>query len=75
MVQLTLKVRPQPGYSSHSKLKEVQVDSSDRVEEIISKLKLEKKGTNGVDSSTVWIPSISIVIHLCWDVRSVPNSL
>jgi hypothetical protein len=43
MVLLTIRVRPKNGYTYYNKIKTVQVDSSERLEKIISDLKLDKK--------------------------------
>jgi hypothetical protein len=46
MAPLTIVVRPKSGYAKPNQIRTIQVDTSQRVEAIISELKLDKKGTH-----------------------------
>lgn len=52
MVRLTIKIRPRNGYSYPQKIRTVAVDSSQRLEQLITDLKLDKKGLALYDSVT-----------------------
>jgi len=45
MVKLVVKIRPQRGYTFPNCIKQIEVDSSTRLEDILSTVKIEKKGT------------------------------
>ena len=44
MVEIQVRIRPTSAYNSAGKLMSVRVDTSQRIEDILSKLKLDKKG-------------------------------
>ena len=64
MVRLTVKVRPQRGYTYPKAIKQVTVDSSIRLEELLANLKLDKKGTHLYSYSGVELPlNSSLATH------------
>ena len=56
MVQITLTIRPLPGYNAPNNTKTVTVDTSDRVEAITQKIKVTKKGTRFFDRTGRELP-------------------
>ena len=61
MVQITIKIRPQRSYTYANSIKQATVDSSHRFEQILSELKLSKKGTSLHKSTGVEIPLNSAI--------------
>ena len=56
MVQITLTIRPLPGYNAPKNTETVTVDTSDRVEAITQKLKVKKKGMRFFDRTGRELP-------------------